>query len=44
MIEEKPKPKVILYARVSTKKQEDYLKNQVARLEEFAKSKGWNYE
>lgn len=44
MIEEKSKPKVILYARVSTKKQEDYLKNQIARLEEFAKSKGWNYE
>ena len=27
MIEEKPKPKVVLYARVSTKKQEEYLKN-----------------
>ncbi|WP_461829522.1 IS607 family transposase [Aquifex sp.] len=44
LIEEKSKPKVILYARVSTKKQEDYLKNQIARLEKFAKSKGWNYE
>ena len=28
MIEEKPKPTVVLYARVSTKKQEEYLKNQ----------------
>lgn len=44
MLEEKPKPKVVLYARVSTKKQEEYLKNQIARLEEFAKSKGWSYE
>ena len=44
MLEEKPKPKVILYALVSTKKQEEYLKNQIKRLVDFAKSKGWNYE
>jgi len=25
------------------KKQEDYLKNQIRRLEEFAKSRGWSY-
>ncbi|MGI1690735.1 IS607 family transposase [Thermoanaerobacter uzonensis] len=44
MIEEKPKSKVVLYARVSTKKQEEYLKNQIRRLEEYAKSQGWQYE
>ncbi|WP_009610479.1 IS607 family transposase [Caldanaerobacter subterraneus] len=44
MIEEKPKPKVVLYARVSTKKQEEYLKNQIRRLEEYADSQGWQYE
>ena len=38
MIEEKPKPTVVLYARVSTKKQEEYLKNQIRRLEEYARS------
>ncbi|TCO68179.1 resolvase-like protein [Caldanaerobacter subterraneus] len=35
MLEEKPKPKVVLYARVSTKKQEEYLKNQIKKLEEY---------
>ena len=44
MIEEKSKPKVILYARVSTKKQEEYLKNQIRRLEEYANLQGWQYE
>ena len=44
MLEEETKPKVVLYARVSTKKQEEYLKNQIKRLEEFAKSKGWSYQ
>ena len=44
MTEEKPKPTVILYARVSTKKQEEYLKNQLRRLEEYAESQGWQYE
>jgi putative resolvase len=34
----------LLYARVSTKKQVEYLKNQVKRLEEYAKSNSWNYE
>ena len=38
------KADVILYARVSTKKQEEYLKNQIERLESFAREKGWNYE
>lgn len=44
MIEEKPKPKVVLYARVSTKKQEEYLKNQIRRLQEYANAQGWQYE
>ncbi|MGB9856518.1 MAG: IS607 family transposase [Dictyoglomaceae bacterium] len=44
MLEEKPKPKVVLYARVSTKKQEEYLKNQIRRLEEYANLQGWQYE
>jgi putative resolvase len=34
----------LLYARVSTKKQVEYLENQVKRLEEYAKSNSWNYE
>ena len=34
----------LLYARVSTKKQAEYLENQVKRLEEYAKSNGWSYE
>ena len=38
------KADVILYARVSTKKQEEYLKNQIERLESFAREKGWSYE
>jgi len=38
------KADVILYARVSTKKQEEYLRNQVERLESFARQRGWNYE
>ncbi|GAW29245.1 Resolvase domain [Carboxydocella sp. JDF658] len=44
MIEEKPKPTVVLYARVSTKKQEEYLKNQFRRLKEYANLQGWWYE
>jgi len=44
-IEEKKNTKrTILYARVSTKKQDEYLKNQVKRLEEYARSNNWNYE
>ena len=34
----------LLYARVSTKKQAEYLENQVKKLEEYAKSNSWNYE
>jgi len=34
----------LLYARVSTKKQVEYLENQVKRLKEYAKSNSWNYE
>jgi putative resolvase len=34
----------ILYARVSTRKQQPYLENQVRRLEEYAKSRGWEYK
>jgi putative resolvase len=45
IIEEKKNTKrTILYARVSTKKQDEYLKNQVKRLEEYARSNNWNYE
>ncbi|WP_234949280.1 IS607 family transposase, partial [Thermoanaerobacter uzonensis] len=44
MLEEELKPKVVLYARVSTKKQEEYLKNQIRRLEEYANFQGWQYE
>ena len=44
MIEKEPKPRVVLYARVSTKKQEEYLKNQLRRLKEYANSQGWQYE
>ncbi len=40
----KPKPRTVLYARVSTRKQEAFLKNQIARLEAFAKAQGWTYE
>jgi putative resolvase len=36
--------KIILYARVSTKKQEDYLAHQIQRLEKHAKSIGQPYE
>jgi len=35
---------VILYARVSTKKQARYLENQIQRLEKYAKSKKYSYE
>jgi predicted site-specific integrase-resolvase len=40
----KPKPTTVLYARVSTRKQEAFLKNQIARLETFAKERGWAHE
>ena len=36
--------KTVLYARVSTRKQEAYLKNQVERLKEFARAREWDYE
>lgn len=36
--------KVILYARVSTKQQKDYLENQIKNLKEYAYSKGYNFE
>jgi len=42
--ENKNDRKTILYARVSTRKQEEYLKNQVKRLEEYAKLNNWNYD
>jgi predicted site-specific integrase-resolvase len=46
MVEEVQKKtgKTILYARVSTRKQQPYLENQVRKLEEYARSKGWEYE
>ncbi len=37
-------PRVILYARVSTKKQEKYLQNQIERLKFYAEREKWNYE
>lgn len=37
-------PQVVLYARVSTRKQEAYLQNQIARLEAWAKERGLRYE
>ncbi len=40
----KPKPTTVLYARVSTRKQEAFLKNQISRLETFAKERGWTHE
>jgi predicted site-specific integrase-resolvase len=42
--EKKDIRKTVLYARVSTKKQEEYLKDQVKRLEEYANSNNWNCE
>ncbi|RDV82081.1 IS607 family transposase [Ammonifex thiophilus] len=42
--EEGVRLKTVLYARVSTRKQEAYLKNQVERLKEFARERGWDYE
>ena len=36
--------KVILYARVSTKQQKDDLENQIKSLQEYAQSKGYNFE
>ncbi len=37
-------PKAILYARVSTKKQERYLQNQIERLKSYAEREKWKYE
>ena len=37
-------PDTILYARVSTKKQKEYLENQIKRLQEYAKSRNWKFE
>jgi len=42
--ENEPKADTVIYARVSTKKQEEYLKNQIKRLEKFAKENGYKYE
>ncbi len=42
--ENKPKADTVIYARVSTKKQEEYLKNQINRLEKYAKENGYSYE
>lgn len=36
--------KVILYTRVSTKKQKDNLENQIKSLKEYAYSKGYSFE
>jgi putative resolvase len=37
-------PQVVLYARVSTRKQEAYLQNQIVRLEAWAKENNLRYE
>ncbi len=42
--EDNPKADTVIYARVSTKKQEEYLKNQIKRLEKYAKENGYSYE
>ncbi len=39
--QQEQKGKTICYARVSTKKQEEYLQNQVKRLLEYCKQKGY---
>jgi len=39
-----PRPRTVLYARVSTRKQEAFLKAQVARLEAFSWERGGSYE
>ena len=39
-IEEKPKGKVVIYARVSTQKQKSYLDSQVEVCKQFLASKG----
>ena len=45
MLQEKPKPAVVCYARVSTLKQKEYLNNQIKRLNEYCKAKGYtNYK
>ncbi|SFM79718.1 Resolvase, N terminal domain [Thermodesulforhabdus norvegica] len=36
--------KVVLYARVSTRKQKEYLESQIERLKKYADEKEWNYE
>ena len=41
---QKDSPKVLLYARVSTRKQESYLRNQIERLKRYAEEGGWCYE
>ncbi|MGB9819632.1 MAG: IS607 family transposase, partial [Thermovenabulum sp.] len=35
---------LINWEKESTKKQEEYLKNQIRRLEEYANSQSWQYE
>ena len=37
-------PRVILYARVSTKKQEKYLQNQIEKLKSYAEREKWKHE
>lgn len=39
-----PQADTIIYARVSTRKHEEYLKSQLRRLEEYAKKHGYSYE
>lgn len=43
-LQAKPKPSVVLYARVSSRKHTGFLEEQVKRLRGYADSMGWNYE
>ena len=41
MLQEKQNPAAVCYARVSTLKQKEYLNNQIKRLNEYCKAKGY---
>ena len=43
-VQAESRPRTVLYARVSTRKQEPFLQAQVARLEAFAREQGWDCE
>jgi len=43
-VQAESRPRTVLYAWVSTRKQEPFLQAQVARLEAFAREQGWDCE